>query len=80
MEYYGRQMLELKDGKHVNSRPGEYNQFDYLPVGVSVVISPWNFAYAIMAGTTSAPLVTGNTVLLKPSSNTPIISYKFMEV
>lgn len=80
MEYYGRQMLELKDGKHVHSRPGEYNQFDYLPVGVSVVISPWNFAYAIMAGTTSAPIVTGNTVLLKPSSNTPIISYKFMEV
>ncbi|MCS4486806.1 L-glutamate gamma-semialdehyde dehydrogenase [Staphylococcus americanisciuri] len=80
MEYYGRQMLELKDGKAVNSRPGEYNQFDYLPVGVSVVISPWNFAYAIMAGTTVAPVVTGNTVLLKPSSNTPIISYKFMEV
>lgn len=80
MEYYGRQMLELKDGKPVNSRPGEYNQFDYLPIGVSVVISPWNFAYAIMAGTTVAPVVTGNTVLLKPSSNTPVISYKFMEV
>ena len=80
MEYYGRQMLELKDGKTVESRPGEHNQFDYLPIGVSVVISPWNFAYAIMAGTTVAPVVTGNTVLLKPSSNTPIISYKFMEV
>ncbi|MCG3400009.1 L-glutamate gamma-semialdehyde dehydrogenase [Staphylococcus massiliensis] len=80
MEYYGRQMLELKDGKKVESRPGEYNQFDYLPIGVSVVISPWNFAYAIMAGTTAAPVVTGNTVVLKPSSNTPVISYKFMEV
>lgn len=80
LEYYGRQMLELKDGKKVESRPGEYNQFDYLPVGVSLVISPWNFAYAIMAGTTAAPVVTGNTVVLKPSSNTPVISYKFMEV
>lgn len=80
MEYYGREMLRLRDGKKVESRPGEYNQYDYLPIGVSVVISPWNFAYAIMAGTTVAPVVTGNTVLLKPSSNTPVISYKFMEV
>ncbi|MGJ5712365.1 L-glutamate gamma-semialdehyde dehydrogenase [Staphylococcus auricularis] len=80
MEYYGREMLRLKDGKKVESRPGEYNQYDYLPIGISVVISPWNFAYAIMAGTTVAPVVTGNTVLLKPSSNTPVISYKFMEV
>ena len=47
---------------------------------MSVVISPWNFALAIMAGTTVAPVVTGNTVLLKPSSNTPVVSYKFMEV
>lgn len=80
MEYYGREMLRLKDGKPVESRPGEYNQYDYLPIGVSVVISPWNFALAIMAGTTVAPVVTGNTVLLKPSSNTPVVSYKFMEV
>ncbi|RXY86575.1 L-glutamate gamma-semialdehyde dehydrogenase, partial [Salmonella sp. 3DZ2-4SM] len=47
MEYYARQMLELKDGKKVESRPGEYNKYNYLPVGVSVVISPWNFAFAI---------------------------------
>ena len=80
MEYYARQMLELKDGKKVESRPGEYNTYNYLPIGVSVVISPWNFAFAIMAGTTVAPVVTGNTVLLKPSSKTPVIAYKFMEV
>lgn len=80
MEYYARQMLELKDGKKVESRPGEYNKYNYLPIGVSVVISPWNFAFAIMAGTTVAPVVTGNTVLLKPSSKTPVIAYKFMEV
>ena len=35
MEYYGRQMLELKDGKTVESRPGEHNQFDYLPIGTT---------------------------------------------
>lgn len=80
LEFYGREMLRLKDGVKVESRPGEYNRYDYIPLGVGVVISPWNFPLAIMAGTTVAPLVTGNTVLLKPSSNTPIVAYKFMEV
>ncbi|GAA0598674.1 L-glutamate gamma-semialdehyde dehydrogenase [Virgibacillus siamensis] len=80
MEYYGRQMLELKDGAYVNSRPIEHNQFHYIPLGVGVVISPWNFLFAIMAGTTVAAMVTGNTVLLKPASATPVIAYKLMEV
>lgn len=79
MEYYGRQMLKFKDGSEVNSRPIEYNQFNYIPLGVGVVISPWNFLFAIMAGTTVAAMVTGNTVLLKPASATPVIAYKFME-
>ena len=80
LEYYGRQMLGLKKGIPVKSRPGEFNRFDYIPLGVGIVISPWNFAFAIMAGTTAAALVTGNTVLLKPASSTPIIAYKFIEV
>ncbi|KQL53211.1 1-pyrroline-5-carboxylate dehydrogenase [Heyndrickxia shackletonii] len=80
LEYYGRQMLSLKDGIPVQSRPGEYNRFGYIPLGVGIVISPWNFPFAIMAGTTVAALVTGNTVLLKPASTTPIIAAKFVEV
>lgn len=80
LEYYGRQMLSLKNGKKVKSRTFERNQFHYIPLGVSVVISPWNFPLAIMAGTTIAAMVTGNTVLLKPASATPIIAYKFIEV
>lgn len=80
LEYYGRQMLELKEGAPVLSRQGESNRFQYIPLGVGVVISPWNFAFAIMAGTTAAALVTGNTVLLKPASATPVIAYKFIEV
>ncbi|MFD2045207.1 L-glutamate gamma-semialdehyde dehydrogenase [Ornithinibacillus salinisoli] len=79
-EYYGRQMLKIKDGVEINSRPIEYNQFNYIPLGVGLVISPWNFLFAIMAGTTAAAMVTGNTVLLKPASSTPVIAYKFMEV
>lgn len=80
MEYYARQMLELKDGKPVQSQPGEYNKFGYIPLGVGVIISPWNFPFAIMAGTAVAAVVTGNTILLKPASTTPIIAYKFMEI
>lgn len=80
LEYYGRQMLRIKNGTPVESRPIEFNQFHYIPLGVGVVISPWNFLFAIMAGTTAAAMVTGNTVLLKPASATPVIAYKFMEV
>src|SRR5690625_608056 len=80
LEYYGRQMIKLKDGMEVNSRPIERNEFKYIPLGVGVVISPWNFLFAIMAGTTAAAMVTGNTVLLKPASATPVIAYKFIEV
>lgn len=80
LEFYARQMIKLKDGIPVKSRPGEYNRFDYIPLGIGVVLSPWNFAFAIMAGTTAAALVTGNTVLLKPASTTPVIAYKFIEV
>lgn len=80
LEYYGRQMLRVAEGVEVNSRPIEYNQFNYIPLGVGVVISPWNFLFAIMAGTTVAAMVTGNTVLLKPASTTPVIAYKLMEV
>mgnify|MGYP001416311827 CR=1 FL=1 len=80
LEYYGRQMIELKDGKVVQSRPGEDNQYRYIPLGVGLVISPFNFPLAILVGTVTAAIVTGNTVLLKPSNNTPVIAAKFVEV
>ncbi|TSI03887.1 L-glutamate gamma-semialdehyde dehydrogenase [Lysinibacillus sp. BW-2-10] len=80
LEYYGRQMLELAEGKPLAENPGQINKYSYIPLGVGVVISPWNFPFAIMLGTTVAAAVTGNTVLLKPASTTPVIAYKFMEI
>ncbi|MBU8916941.1 L-glutamate gamma-semialdehyde dehydrogenase [Bacillus sp. FJAT-29953] len=80
LEYYGRQMLKIKDGFPVNSRFGEFNQFHYIPLGVGIIISPFNFPLAIMAGTTVAAIVSGNTVLLKPANSTPIIAAKFVEL
>ncbi|TWH78041.1 aldehyde dehydrogenase family protein, partial [Cytobacillus oceanisediminis] len=57
LEYYARQVLRIKDGVPVNSRPNEYNRYDYIPLGVGIIISPWNFPLAIMAGTTVAAIV-----------------------
>ncbi|MFZ3577896.1 L-glutamate gamma-semialdehyde dehydrogenase [Virgibacillus sp. DJP39] len=80
MEYYGRQMIELSEGKEINDRPGENNEYIYQPTGVGVTIPPWNFAFAIVCGTTIAPIVAGNTVLQKPAEDTPIIAAKLVEV
>lgn len=80
LEFYARQMLAIKNGVLVQSRPNEDNRYNYIPLGVGIIISPWNFPLAIMAGTTVAAIVAGNTVLLKPASTTPIIAAKFVEV
>ncbi|MBT2259197.1 L-glutamate gamma-semialdehyde dehydrogenase [Priestia megaterium] len=80
LEFYARQMVQLKDGAPVQSREGEVNKFNYIPLGVGVIISPFNFPLAIMAGTAAAAIVAGNTILLKPANNTPVIAAKFVEV
>ncbi|SMQ81482.1 delta-1-pyrroline-5-carboxylate dehydrogenase [Bacillus sp. OV166] len=80
LEYYARQMVELKDGAQVKSSEGEVNSYNYIPLGVGIIISPFNFPLAIMAGTAAAAIVAGNTILLKPSNNTPVVAAKFVEV
>ncbi|MEP6570762.1 MAG: L-glutamate gamma-semialdehyde dehydrogenase [Acidobacteriota bacterium] len=80
LEFYGREMLRYAGDQPLVKLPGEENHLDYIPLGVVAVIPPWNFPLAIMAGMTSAAIVTGNTVVLKPSSDAPTIAYKFFEV
>jgi 1-pyrroline-5-carboxylate dehydrogenase len=80
IEYYARQMVMLQNGAPVQSREGELNQFHYIPLGVGIIISPFNFPLAIMAGTTVAAIVSGNTVLLKPANTTPVVAAKFVEL
>jgi 1-pyrroline-5-carboxylate dehydrogenase len=79
-EYYAREMERLAAPQPVVQLPGEHDQMIYIPLGVGVVIPPWNFPLAILAGMTVASLVAGNTVVLKPSSETPTIGAKFAEV
>ena len=79
-EYYARQALPLGEIIPAAAQyPGEENTSFLMPMGVGVVISPWNFPFAILAGMAIAPAVVGNCVIVKPSPDTPIIAQKFME-
>jgi len=80
LEFYSREALRLARAATPIQLPGERNELLYIPLGVGAVIPPWNFPFAIMAGMTSAAIVTGNTVILKPSSESPTIAAKFVEV
>jgi 1-pyrroline-5-carboxylate dehydrogenase len=79
-EFYGREMLRLAGPQPVTPMKGEKNYLVYIPLGVGAVIPPWNFPCAIMAGLTVAAFVTGNTVVLKPSSDSETIAYWFYDV
>jgi len=79
-EFYAREMLRYSGGQPLVKLTGEENHLEYIPLGVGAVIPPWNFPLAIMAGMTAAAIVTGNTVVLKPSSDAPTIAYKFFEL
>jgi 1-pyrroline-5-carboxylate dehydrogenase len=80
LEFYAREMLRYANAKTAVQLPGENDELEYVPIGVGLVVPPWNFPLAILAGMTTAAIVTGNTVVLKPSSDSPLIGYKFMEV
>lgn len=79
-EYYGREMLRLAGPQKLVPNSGEKNYLTYIPLGVGIVIPPWNFAAAIMGGMTMAAIVTGNTVVVKPSSDSPTVAAFFMEI
>ena len=79
-EYYAREMARLAGPQKVYQLPGEHDEMIYVPLGVGVVIPPWNFPLAILVGMSIATLVTGNTAILKPSSETPTIAAKFADV
>jgi 1-pyrroline-5-carboxylate dehydrogenase len=78
-EFYAREALRLAGAKTPGQLPGEDDRFMYIPLGVGAVIPPWNFPCAIMAGMTMASIVCGNTVVLKPSGDSPAIAFKFFE-
>jgi 1-pyrroline-5-carboxylate dehydrogenase len=80
LDFYGREMVRLGGPQPVTPYPGEDNELRYFPLGVAVVIPPWNFPLAICTGMTSAAIVTGNTVVLKPASASPVIAAVMAEI
>lgn len=78
-EFYAREMIRLAEPDH-RDVPGETNAIEHIPRGVAVVIPPWNFPLAIPCGMVVAALVTGNTVILKPAEQSPIIASKLVEI
>ncbi len=80
LEFYAREMIRLAEEQPLVKIEGEDNQLVYIPLGVGAVIPPWNFPAAIMIGMTSAGFVTGNTIVLKPASTSPMIAWQFMRI
>jgi 1-pyrroline-5-carboxylate dehydrogenase len=80
LNFYGMEILRYADKQPIVKYTGENNESIYIPLGVGVVIPPWNFPLAILVGMTSAAFGAGNTVVLKPSSDSPVIASKFMEL
>src|SRR3954453_22721494 len=78
-EFYAREAMRLDQARTAVQLPGERDLLRYIPLGVGAVIPPWNFPCAIMAGMTVASIITGNTVILKPSSDSPTIAARFVE-
>src|SRR5213595_1917608 len=78
--FYARQMRLMGQPRLTQNVPGEESYQHYWPRGVALVIAPWNFPMAILCGMVSAALVTGNTVIMKPSEQSVIIGAMLMEI
>jgi RHH-type proline utilization regulon transcriptional repressor/proline dehydrogenase/delta 1-pyrroline-5-carboxylate dehydrogenase len=78
--FYARQMRRIGRPRLTQHVPGEESYQHYWPRGVALVIAPWNFPMAILCGMVSAALVTGNTVIMKPSEQSVIIGAMLMEI
>lgn len=70
----------LDKGIPLLNAEGEQTSAFYIPIGIGVIIPPWNFPLALMAGMIMGALTTGNTVVVKPASDTPVVAWKFIEI
>ena len=79
LRYYAKSSLRFDAIKQPNM-PGEINNPEYRPLGVGVILPPWNFPLAIPVGMVAAAIVCGNSVVLKPASETPIVAWHFCKL
>ena len=73
LDFYAREAIRLAGNRECTQIPEEIAELFYIPLGVGAIIPPWNFPNAILIGMTAAAVVAGNTVVLKPASDTPLV-------
>lgn len=79
LRYYADEIERLAPSRKLGGYPGERNHYSYHPIGIAVVIAPWNFPLAIPAGMVTAALAAGNAVLFKPSELSPVMGYHLVQ-
>jgi 1-pyrroline-5-carboxylate dehydrogenase len=80
LEFYAREMMRFGGPQPLHQLKGEHDWLEYIPLGVGVIVPPWNFPFAILVGMSAAAIVTGNTIVLKPSSDSPMMGWLFHEI
>lgn len=80
LEFYGREAIRYSKNQPLTPYKGEKNEYFYIPLGLGLVVPPWNFPFAILVGMASASIVTGNTIVLKPSSESPMMGWLFADI
>jgi 1-pyrroline-5-carboxylate dehydrogenase len=80
LEFYGREALRYAEPQPLTKIAGEDNSYFYIPLGAGFVVTPWNFPFAILVGTAAAPIAAGNTVVLKPAMETPMMGWLFADI
>ncbi len=80
LEYYAREAIRYAQPQPVTPVPGERNEYFYIPLGAGVIIPPWNFPLAILTGMTAAAIAAGNTVVVKPSSESPMMGWLLADI
>ncbi len=80
LEFYGREAIRYGELQPVTPYPNEINEYFYIPLGVGLAIPPWNFPFAIMVGITTAAIAAGNTVVMKPSSDAPMMAWLLADI
>ena len=79
-EWNARQLLLWSEGKAIQPLPAEMNEYRYRPLGVGVVIAPWNFPATLPLGMVVAALAAGNTVVLKPAEESSVIAHHLVQI
>lgn len=78
--YYAQEMRRLGTPRRVGHAPGEISLYHYLPRGIALVITPWNFPLAILTGMVGAALVSGNAVIMKPAEQSSVVAAHLMKL